>query len=132
MSLPVIRTPKGFVWINAATMKAEIYWKPGMGPTWGGRFTKAQYFVDSECLRGCEPYIPLRTGMLIDTGLLATELGSGVLRWIAPYAHRQYYSKRKPGSLTGPLRGPFWFKRWKAVGWSAVVAGARKIAGGGA
>jgi hypothetical protein len=43
----------------------------------------------------------------------------------------QYYSARKPGSQTGPLRGPFWFERMKQVSGKTILAGARHIAGNG-
>jgi hypothetical protein len=88
-------------------------------------------FVDNEVLRRSEPYTPLLTGTLIKTGILGTEIGSGLVQWIAPYAARQYYSPRKAGSVTGPLRGPFWFERMKAQWGKAIMSGARKIAGSG-
>ncbi len=136
---PVIDTPKGSILINSATMKAELKWKSGAfsggnsggGNNWQGQFSAAQRFVDSEVLRGCEPYLPLLTSMLIKSGILGTDVGSGTVQWITPYAHFQYYLKRPVGTATGPLRGPFWFARWKPVGGPRVIAGARKIAGGG-
>lgn len=95
------------------------------------RYANAQIFVDSEVLRRSEPYIPLLTGTLRNTGVLGTDTGSGLVQWIAPYAYYQYYSKRKPGSVTGPLRGPFWFERMKAQWKDVIVTGARIIGGGG-
>jgi hypothetical protein len=76
--------------------------------------------------------IPLLTGMLIKSGILGTDIGSGMVQWIAPYSKRQYYSSRKPGSQTGPLRGPKWFERAKQLHKREWIAGARKIAGRGA
>lgn len=129
MTAPVIITPRGGIFVTAGG-KAELRWRIGFQPQMQRRFTNAQKFVDSEVLRQCEPYIPMRTSMLIKSGILGTRIGSGTVQWIAPYARPQYYSPRKPGSITGPLRGPFWFERGKAVWGRMVVAGARRIAGG--
>jgi hypothetical protein len=131
MTHPIIETPRGKILVNEPTMKAELIWNPNFKDKWQGRYTPAQKFVDSEVLRGCEPYVPLLTGMMIMSGILGTFIGSGTVQWIAPYSRHQYYSKRAPGSQTGPLRGPYWFPRWKVVGGPGVITGARKIAGGG-
>ena len=129
MTAPVIQTPRGAIF-QRPNGKAELKWNTGFQATWQRRYTLAQKFVDSEVLRGCEPYIPLLTGTLIKSGILGTDVGSGTVQWIAPYAAAQYYSPRLPGSQTGPLRGPYWFERWKASDGGRTVAKARKIAGG--
>lgn len=130
MSGPVIETPRGKVFLNEEGTKAYLSWNTNFQPKHQKRYSAAQKFVDSEVLRRSEPYIPLLTGMLIKTGILGTDIGSGTVEWIAPYAKRQYFSPRKPGSQTGPLRGPYWFERGKAVWGRNVIAGARHIAGG--
>lgn len=94
---------------------------------WGGAFLDAQIFVDNEVLSTCDPYIPKLTGMLIASGILGTKVGSGLVQWIAPYAAAQYYMVRVNPSITGPLRGPFWFERMKEVFGRAIVKGAKKI-----
>ena len=74
----------------------------------------------------------MRTSMLLKSGQLGTDIGSGEVQYIAPYAHRQYYSPRKPGSSTGALRGPLWFERMKADhGKEDHRRDEKKIAGGG-
>ena len=128
MTPPRIETPRGVIFRNSGG-KAELKWNTDFQPRWQGRYSAAQRFVDSEVLRLCEPYTPLLTGMLVKSGTLGTTIGSGEVAWIAPYAHYQYYSPRKPGSQTGPLRGPYWFERGKAVWGTQVITGARRIAG---
>jgi hypothetical protein len=130
MTPPIIETPRGKIIINKSG-KAELKWNTNFRPTWQRQYSDAQKFVDSEVLRLSEPFIPLRTGMLIKSGILGTDVGSGTVQWIAPYARAQYYSTRKPGRETGPLRGPFWFARMKAVHGRKIIAGARRIAGRG-
>lgn len=130
MARPIIETPRGSV-IIGPNGKAELKWNANFKPKWQRKFSAAQVYVDFEVLRLCEPYTPLLTGMLIKSGILGTEIGSGTVQWIAPYARPQYYSARKPGSQTGPLRGPFWFERMKAAHKKGIIEGARKIAGEG-
>jgi len=122
-----IKTSRGS--ITTKDGKAELVWNTNFKPRWHAKYSEAQIFVDREVLRGCEPYTPLLTGMLIMSGALGTDIGSGKVSWIAPYARRQYYTPRKIGTQTGPLRGPFWFERWKQVGARQVIEGARKIVG---
>lgn len=131
MSGPVIETPRGRVFLTKSGTKAKLEWNTDFQPKHQQRFSRAQKFIDSEVLRRSEPYIPLLTGMLVKSGILGTVPGSGLVSWIAPYARKNYYLARKPGSQTGPLRGPLWFERMKAVDGQDIIAGARRIAGGG-
>ena len=130
MSGPVIEAPRGKI-IVTANGKAQLTWSSNFKQKWQKQYSAAQKFVDSEVLRLCEPLIPLRTGMLIKSGILGTYVGSGWVNWIAPYARAQYYRAKKPGSQTGPQRGPYWFARMKAVNGRKILENARRIAGGG-
>lgn len=127
---PKIETPRGVIIITPGG-KAELTWKVTFRRKWQEQYTEAQKWLDNEILMQCEPFIPLRTGMLIKSGVLGTYIGSGKISWIAPYARAQYYSSRKPGSMTGPLRGPYWFERAKAIYKRHWVEGVRRLAGGG-
>ncbi len=131
MTHPKIETPKGQVIVNG-NGKASLEWNANFQPAWQARYSAAQKFVDSEVLRLSEPYIPLRTSMLIKSGILGTEIGSGTVQWIAPYARAQYYSPRAPGSETGHLRGPHWFERMKQIHKDKILEGARRVAAKGA
>jgi len=124
-----IETPRGSI-ITTAGGKAKLEWNTNFVPKWHLKYSNAQKFVDSEVLRHSEPYIPMQTGMLIKSGILGTTIGSGKVSWIAPYARRQYYHGRQPGtSAFGALRGQLWFVRMKATWGSAIIAGAKKLIG---
>jgi hypothetical protein len=124
-----IETPRGSVFVNA-NGKAELKWKADFAPKWTRRYSVVQRFVDSEVLRLSEPFIPFLTGTLIKTGILGTDVGSGLVQWIAPYSKRQYYKGRAPGTSSfGPLRGRLWFERMKEVNGNQIIEGARKLAG---
>ena len=125
-----IRTPRGEIVVTPGG-KAELKWNTGFGRKWSGQYNRSQKFIDSEVLRLSEPYTPLLTGTLVKSGLLGTDIGSGEVKWIAPYSRFQYYASREPGSMTGPLRGPYWFERMKQTHVRQIVNGARQIAGGG-
>lgn len=127
---PIIKTPRGQIFLDQKGL-ARLEFNTNFHFRFQRQYTEAQKFLDNEILRQSEPYIPLLTGTLIKTGWLGTDLGSGRVEWIAPYARAQYYSPRKPGSTTGKLRGPFWFERMKKIKGKSMVANARKIAGGG-
>jgi hypothetical protein len=124
-----IRTPRGRVY-HDKNGKAVLEFNTNFGQKWMKKFSAAQKFVDSEVLRLCEPFIPLKTSMLIRSGTLGTFIGSGLVRWIAPYARHQYYMVRKNPSQTGPLRGPYWFYRMKEVHGRHIIAGAKRFIGG--
>jgi len=131
MTAPIIETPRGNVFLNKKGTRAELVWNTRFRPVWQRRYTMAQKFVDSEVLRLSERFTPLLTGTLIKSGVLGTVIGSGEVKWIAPYAKYQYYATREPGSQTGPLRGPYWFERMKQVHKGEIIAGARRRAGRG-
>ena len=129
MAKPIIQTPRGTIIVNAQG-KSELKWNTEFQPKHQKKFTTAQVFVDSEVLRLCDPYVPKLTGMLIDSGILGTVPGQGFVEWIAPYSRKRYFTPRKTPSTTGPLRGPYWFHRMKAVYWKQILSGAKKIAAG--
>lgn len=117
----------GDLFIADAWGKASLIFNSNFVSKWDGKFTATQQYIDSEVLRLCEPYIPKLTGMLIASGITGTKIGAGEVSWTTPYARRQYMSPRAPGSATGPLRGPHWFERMKAVHGETIITGARKL-----
>ena len=74
--------------------------------------------MDSAFLMGVEPYVPMDTGLLIDSGRLHTDIGSGEIVWDAENkARRLYYGEKKwnwsnGGVQAGGLRGPYWAERY--------------------
>ena len=92
----------------------------------GGR---VQQFIDSECLKLCEPFVPKDAGNLIESGIIHTKIGSGEVRYSTPYARRWYYM---PAAFQeAPERGNYWFDRMKAQYRDQILKGAQKEAGNG-
>lgn len=90
------------------------------------RVKKVQRFVDSEVLRRCDPLVPFKSGSLKKSGRQGTKVGSGQVRYIAPYARHQYYNGRV--SVT---RGRKWFQRMKSEQGQAILEAAQRMLKGG-
>lgn len=144
MAKIVVETPRGKIIqtkSNNGTIVAELKWKPGFGSEYSAKYNQAQSFVDSEVLRLCDPLTPMRSKALSLSGTLATDVGSGLVQYNAPYARYHYYGKLMvgpaPKKLTeidltyegAPQRGAFWFERMKANDAKAILKGAGKIVG---
>lgn len=123
-----IETPRGRVMsfrTKAGEFKSRLVWNEGFAPKKRKDFTKAQEFVDSECLRHMNPLTPRSSGVMIKSATLGTVVGSGKIEYLAPYARRQYYENRGKGK-----RGRLWFEKMKAQHKDTIMKGAGKIAGG--
>lgn len=90
------------------------------------RVQRAQKVVDSEVLRRCDPLVPFQTGKLKGSGITGTKIGSGKIRYTAPYARRQYYMGR-----VSATRGRRWFLRMVSQQGNSIRAIAQKALNGG-
>lgn len=113
----IVETPRGSVVTVKAkngTVKAKLKWNEGFGKKKTAVFDRGQAIFDSEVMRQMTPYMQLVTGAMIHSMTLGTDIGSGEIRVITPYAKSVYYSSAPVGRPTGPLRGPYYFERMKA------------------
>lgn len=125
MTLKKITTPRGSI-ISSENGTAELTWNSDFATKRNAQFSKKQMFVDSEVLRRCSPRVPFRTGMLEKSGILGTDVGSGEVNYIAPYAARQYYNTFDVRSYDAN-RGAHWFARMKVAEKDDILRGADKI-----
>lgn len=86
------------------------------------QFQKAQEYVDSEVLRRAEPYVPMKTGKLRQSGHEGTKIGSGTVKYTAPYARPRYFK----GRAKRGLQGKFWFSRMKSDHKEKILSGAKE------
>lgn len=112
----------------------EIRWNPNFGPEMTENIRGVQTFIDSKCLYLCDELIPKDTGILKQSGIMHTQLGSGEVKWSTPYARRWYYMPAhfQEGSGSGTAtagRGNYWFERMKQQYKEQILTGAKKIAG---
>lgn len=84
-----------------------------------------QQYVDSEVMRLMSDYMQKLSGTMIESMVIATNIGSGEVVVNVPYA--QKVSKR--GKTKG-LRGPHFFERMKADHRDDILEGAAKLSGG--
>ena len=116
-SIRFIETPRGWVKMTASG-SAELVWNENFAPRLNVAHNAAQVFLDSEVLRTSNKFAPVVTSMLVKSGILGTDAGSGEVAWIAPYAWRQYHlENRKTSQNINPNGGPYWFERaWSIYG----------------
>lgn len=127
-----ITTPRGAVFTTTSkngAIKAKLEWEEGFGPRKTRDFTTAQEFIDNEVLRFCAARVPFDTGMLQKSGILGTVVGSGEVKYIAPYAAYQYYNTSTSRGYDSK-RGAYWFERGKITERERIMKGAARLAGG--
>lgn len=93
---------------------------------------KVQKFIDSEVIRCMDPFTPFRNGFLKKSATLGTVIGSGIIKYVAPYARRNYYEnagRGTEGTQRDGRRGRKWFERMKPVYLGTILDGAAKLAG---
>ena len=111
-----IETPKGAVFTTTGKngkIIARLEWNKNFSAERSDQFNQTQRFVDSEVFT---PFLPLcslfRLVCWINLAYWGTDVGSGEVNYIAPYAAAQYYRT----SVSRPYdsqRGAKWFERMK-------------------
>lgn len=80
------------------------------------RYQMAQKYLDNEVLKDSDPYVPMDTGNLRNSGIRGTTLGSGEVIYNAPYAHQCYYGTAIHFSpAKHPQATAQWFEKAKAA-----------------
>ena len=111
-----IKTPRGEI-VQTKSGGSKLIWGQSFAQRKTKQFDATQKMVDSEVLRQSDSYIPMATGMLKKSGILGTVVGTGVVKYIAPYARQNYYTnsgRGQEGTQNGGQRGKYWFERMKA------------------
>ena len=105
---------------------AILKWNKQFAAQRNAHIARVQKFVDSEVLRLSDPLTPKQTGNLINSGKTGTKIGSGEVRYTAPYAAHQYYSTSESRSYD-PNRGAHWFDRMKTAHMNESLEGAQTV-----
>lgn len=74
---------------------------------------KAQKLLDQKVLTDSNFFIPKDTSNLEKSGILKTVIGSGIVRWVTPYARRQYFEFKRKSHLKNPNAVYKWFESAK-------------------
>lgn len=102
-------------------LKCRLEWASDMPGKRADGLSRAQKFVDQECIRRMERDTPFRSGVLRRSAAMGTVIGSGMIRQATPYARRQYYEHKEKSR---------WFERMKNRDKDVILEGARRIAAG--
>lgn len=114
-------------------MKVDIKWYNYAGTVarLEGDVHRAQVWLDNEVLKDCEPYVPMRSGNLMKSGVSGTTLGKGEVIYNAPYSRKMYYGKHFNFSkLKHPQACAMWFEKAKALCKKKWRDGVQKIVKG--
>lgn len=102
---------------------SDMLKKRGLVP--GGR---VQTYIDSEVIRYCDTLVPVDTHTLRKTAKTYSEIGYGTIKYVTPYAKKQYYTNSGERQ-TEPERGKLWFERMKERYKEQILQGAIRISG---
>ena len=97
--------------INESYMKAHVKLS-----VFGGRFRKAQIWVDKEVMKRMTPFIPKKTGAFLGKiqSANASRVGTGKIVTAVPPQGRKLYpgvtESGKPFNWTNPQTQPYWGK----------------------
>ena len=124
MALKKITTPKGSI-INSGNGKAELTWNQNCGKKECSVQQKADVcrFGGTEKVQS-EGSVP--DWYVGKSGKLGTDVGSGEVDYIAPYAAMQYYGTADTRPYDAN-RGAHWFERMKVAEKEDILRGADKI-----
>lgn len=126
--LLTVHTPRGNTYqskTKSGKVRIEMDWRDGFGPDWTNGLNKAQAMFDQEVLRVTEPYVPMDTGLLRRSAVMASEIGSGEIVYATPYAAAQYYKTSNSRTYSSKA-GAHWGDRMKADKLTHLANFARK------
>lgn len=83
------------------------------------RIYAAQLWLDEDVAKESNEFCPVDQGTLRNSVYRHSKFGSGLLKWVTPYARRQYYGIKKDGSgfnyatVPNPKATSRWFEKAK-------------------
>jgi hypothetical protein len=90
--------------LNEAEIKAKT----------AGEIKRLQAPLDAMVLADSNYFCPIKTGTLQKSAIINTQIGSGEVKWVTPYARKQYYEYSKPAYQPNPNACGRWFEAAKA------------------
>ena len=103
-----------------------------LGSKYPKRLHRAQMWLDNEVMKDLNPYVPFRTGALAQSVIRFTNIGSGKVVYMTPYARRIYHSRGLNfNRFVHPLATDHWVEPAKVRCMKKWVNGVKKILTGG-
>ena len=113
---------------KSEAVRADVNWSRIQREFENGTYPQAQKILDLQVLKDSTPYVPRDTGNLTQSGIRATDIGSGEVIWDAPYADEQYYGKPSKAKDVHPQAVMQWFEAAKAARKDAWMRVAKRAA----
>lgn len=87
----------------------------------------AQYALDSAVIKDTEPFVPMDSGALKDSGTTGSQPGTGKVIYNMVYARKQYYGENFKFSRAKHPKATYkWFEQSKALYKEQWIEGAKK------
>lgn len=95
----------GTIFLNQSQIKEDF----------GQKAQQAQFALDNQVIKDSNYYIPLDTGALRDSAILASKVGKGSVVWNTKYARKLYYNPQfNFAQDKNPNARGLWFEAAKA------------------
>jgi hypothetical protein len=130
----ILETPRGAVItrsFSGGDMSAEVIFFPGALEKLKDQFHSAQAWLDNAILEDTAPYVPMITGALVQSGILGTVIGTGMIYYIAPYAKKVWERDTPPSKEAHPAASRRWIEPSKAANMDRWMAGVVSFVKGG-
>jgi hypothetical protein len=89
----------------------------------------AQSWLDNEILKDTARYVRRQQGDLERSGISGTVIGSGLIVYNEPYAHKKYYDFTHVSTQANPQACRMWFEVSKSINKNKWIRGVKKIGG---
>ena len=90
------------------------------------KIRRTQAYIDREILQNADPLVPFRSGSLKRSGIMGTRIGTGIIKYSAPYAKFQYFNGKASNQ-----RGRKWVRRMWLSQKKRILKNAQKMLNGG-
>lgn len=114
-------------------MDVKLKWGKGFFKTKAKKFEEAQEYVDTECIKLMEPYVPVAKKRFKNAGKLRDSVKiaePGKIVYTARFARSDYYATKNHKRGGNPNAQRMWFEVMKRESGAQILRGAAAIAGG--
>ena len=114
-------------------MNVKLNWRRDFQKIFSKKFRAAQNYVDEECIKRMEPYVPVGRKSYHNAGKLKASVKiekPGKIVYTAPFARHDYYSTVSHLHGGNPDAQRMWFEVMKQESGRSILKHAAEIAGG--
>lgn len=119
--------------LRGDSLSLILRWRRGFHKDFEKRFEQAQKYVDEECVKLMDPYVPVAKKSYRNAGKLKKSVrisSPGLIEYTAPFAEHDYYANVNHAHGGNPNAKRLWFEVMKAEKKQQILRGAAVIMGG--